>query len=352
MTRVATYGFVNAKLRARISMMLPRDWMLQMADAHSLTEAVAKLNGTPYESASVTYQKTGDLKLVEAELLRLERDDVLGVQRFLAGAPAALAEALFRRYEIETLKNALRVWFARTVAGRPSDDVVAYLDHDTTRSGFSVDAIVNAPDMDSLLLALSGTPYGAIAAAELPEVAQRESLFRLELALDRRHYAELRVAIEALDAQDSAVAKRLLGIHIDLLNLLWVVRVKEFYQLPEQEVLGSLLSGGAAFNERVIESIYRSDAPLESIVGVLSDRYTGAETLAGESDDIRRLALLAAMLQEVLMHEIHRVMGGYPFNVGIVVAYVLLRQNEVRMITTVLNARHYGIAPDAVGSML
>ena len=352
MTRVATYGFVNAKLRARISMMLPREWMLQMADAHSLMEAVARLNGTPYESASVTYQKTGDLKLVEAELLRLERDDVLGVQRFLAGAPAGLAEALFRRYEIETLKNALRVWFARTIAGRSSDDVVAYLNHETTQNSFSVDAIVNAPDMDSLLLALSDTPCGAVAAAELPEVAERESLFPLELALDRWHHAELRVAIEGLDAQDSAVAKRLLGIHIDLLNLLWVVRVKEFYQLPEQEVLGSLLSGGTAFNERTIESIYRSDTPLESIVGVLSDRYAGADTLAGESDDIHRLALLAAMLQEVLMHEIHRVMGGYPFNVGIVVAYVLLRQNEVRMITTVLNARHYGITPDAVGSML
>lgn len=352
MARAATYGFVNAKLRARISTMLSRDWMLQVASAHSLTEAVAKLNGTPYESAFVIYQKTGDLKLVEAELLRLERDDTLGVQRFLTGAASGLAEALFKRYEIETLKNALRVWFARTIAGRPSDDVVAYLSRETAQSGFSVDAIVNAPDVDSLLQALSGTPYGAIASEELSEVAERESLFPLELALDRLYHAELRAAIGALDAQDAAVARRLLGIHIDLLNLLWVVRVKEFYKLPEQEVLGSLLTGGTAFSERTIESIYRSDAPLQFIAGALSDRYTGTEALAGESDDIHRLVLLAAMLQEVLMHEIHRVMGGYPFNIGIVVAYVLLRQNEVRMITTVLNARYYGIAPDAVGSML
>ena len=74
--------------------------------------------------------------------------------------------------------------------------------------------------------------------------------------------------------------------------------------------------------------------------------------MAGEADDVRRLALLSSMLQEVLLHEVHRVLGAYPFHVGVIVAYVFLRQNEARMIRTVLNARYYALEPAAIGGII
>lgn len=352
MGRASTYGFINAKLRARISTMLSRDWMLHMAASHSLSEAVALLVGTRYESASTVYQKTGDLKLVEVEISRLEREDILGIRSVLTGPAADLAGAVLMRYEVEALKNALRVWFSRVIAGHPIEDVIPYLDRETAGDAFPVDSVVNAPDPDGLLLSLRGTAYEKIAGEQLPAVSEQKSLFPLELALDRWYFTELRTAINALDSEDARVARRFLGVQVDLLNLHWIVHTREFYKLPEARAMESLLPGGAVFNDRVISTVYQADSPVEAISAVLSGRYGGADVFSGESDETRKLTLLSAVLQEVLIHEVHRVMGGYPFSIGIVLAYIFLRQNEARMITTVLNARYYELAPDAIGSML
>ena len=128
--------------------------------------------------------------------------------------------------------------------------------------------------------------------------------------------------------------------------------MKEYYKIAESDVAATLIPGGG-FNVHTVESIYRSGgASAGAIVEALTDRYGGSRALTDESDDSRRLTLLSFMLQEVLLQEIHRVLGGYPFTIGIVLAYVFLRQNEARMISTVINARAYGLDPAAVGALL
>ena len=352
MARAARYGFINAKLRARISGMLPREWFMTVAGSHSLTEAIAMLDGTAYSSASEVYKQTGDLKLMEVEIQRLERQDIAVVQKDLWASATSFASALLEQFTAETVKNAIRVWFARSVAGRAIEEVVAYLIRDTPQDNLSVDALVNAADGDALVAALSGTPYESIVAAHLPEVLERQSLFSLELAIDRWYFAQLDQAASQLDRRDAEIARRLLGIRIDQLNLHWITRIKEFYKMPESDVVASLIPGGTGFNIRSIETIYRSDAPAGAIADALADKYGDSEALGGETDDLHRLTLLSFMLQEILLHEIHRVLGGYPFTIGIVIAYIFLRQNEARMITTVINARAYELDPSVAGGLL
>jgi V/A-type H+/Na+-transporting ATPase subunit C len=352
MSRAGRYGFINAKLRARISGMIPREWFMRLADSHSLTEAIAMLDTTGYASASERYRQTGDLKLMEVEIQRLERGDVAAVRKYLSASATAFAGAVLEQFTALTVKNAIRVWFARSVAGRAIEEVVAYLDRDTPNDNISVDAIVNAADGDALVAALSGTPYGDLVEEHLPVVLDRGSLFVLELAIDRWYYQQLDQAVSELDRRDAEVARRLLGIRIDLLNLHWITRIKEFYTMPESEVVASLIPGGTGFNIRAIQAIYRSGATTGAIADALTDRYGDTAALGGETDDLRRLTLLSFMLQEILMHEIHRVLGGYPFTIGIVLAYIFLKQNEGRMITTVINARAYELDPDVAGGLL
>lgn len=348
-SRSFAYGFINAKLRARIGAMLPREWMLRMAGAPSLTEAVAMLDKTPYEEAWAIYQRTGDIKLVEAQIVRIERQDVLSLKKQLMSAAAGLTQALILQYEVETVKNALRLWFARAVAGRTIDEAVAYVDRDSVRDSFSVDAVANAGDTTAVLAAFEGTPYQETIADQLPHVIERQSLFPLELGLDRWYFGRLNESLESLDRTDRAIARRLLGIRIDMVNLHWIARIKEYYRMTEAEAMSSLLPGGATFDTAAIQAIYRSDSPSSAIAGVLAGRYGGPAPVAG---DVRRLALLSSVLQEVLLHEVRRVLGGYPFTVGVILAYLFLRQNEARAITTVINARYYELSASAIGSLI
>jgi len=65
---LAKYAFINAKVRARISKILPDGTFDQLARAPSLEAALALLRETPFAHLEETYAATGDLKQAELEL--------------------------------------------------------------------------------------------------------------------------------------------------------------------------------------------------------------------------------------------------------------------------------------------
>ena len=69
---LSKYSFINAKLRARISKILPDETFSQLAKAPFLDEALALLRETPFAGLEEIYSATGDLKQAELELLKNE----------------------------------------------------------------------------------------------------------------------------------------------------------------------------------------------------------------------------------------------------------------------------------------
>jgi vacuolar-type H+-ATPase subunit C/Vma6 len=69
---LSKYAFINAKLRARISKILPEEIFTQLARAPSLEAALALLRETPFARLEEIYSGTGDLKQAELELLKNE----------------------------------------------------------------------------------------------------------------------------------------------------------------------------------------------------------------------------------------------------------------------------------------
>ena len=59
---LSKYSIINAKLRARISKILPDETFSQLAKAPFLEEALGLLRETPFASLEEIYSTTGDLK--------------------------------------------------------------------------------------------------------------------------------------------------------------------------------------------------------------------------------------------------------------------------------------------------
>ena len=64
---LSKYSFINAKLRARISKILPDEKFNRLEQAQSLDEALALLRETPFAGLEEVYSATGDLKRAELE---------------------------------------------------------------------------------------------------------------------------------------------------------------------------------------------------------------------------------------------------------------------------------------------
>ena len=127
---LSKYALINAKLRARISKILPAATLDQMVKAPSLDAALAVLRDTPFAGLEDIYSRTGDLKEAELSLLKTEICLYGDVRKHLHPNSAQLIDALLTQFEIDNLKNAIRVYFDRKIRQRTADTSVHYILHD------------------------------------------------------------------------------------------------------------------------------------------------------------------------------------------------------------------------------
>ena len=351
---VARYAFINAKLRARISKILPEEAVGALVRAPSLIEAMQLLKSTAFSEVEAVYTATGDLKMAELALLERELGLFVEVQRYVSGAPLAFVAALATRFEVENLKNVLRLWFDRAIRGRDIEARSAYLLRRQVVHRLDIDALLGAADIDRVAEILEGTPYAAIVRENGRGVATDKSLFAVEVALDKHYYRQLLVTAEHLDRRDQAVARRLIGVEIDMANIGWIVRLKSFYDLPVERALQSIIPSGWSVDERTVRTAYASQNVKQILDAILRTGFSGLKGLLSTeaADSSSRLALVERVLAEIVLYEVRHVLGGYPFSIGIVLAYFVLAQSEIRRIVTILNAKYYNADQERIAGML
>lgn len=351
---LSKYSFINAKLRARISMILPESVFEELAKAPSLEAALALLRDTPFVGLEETYSKTGDLKQAELELLKSEIELYRSIKQYLHYDSLELVDALLSQFEIDNLKNALRIYFDRKIRNRSVDTSIHYILYERIINDIPIDIIVNAESFDEIAGACEGTPYSQIIRKYSHAVETEGSLFRMEIAFDHFYYKNLLASIDKLDRRDRDTAIRLVGVEIDLQNINWIIRFKNFYDLPVEAVLAAIVPGGFNLNMAVMEELYAAQNVTSVLQGFVKSKYPGLSALLSSqtSDSTSRLLLIRRILEEIMKHEVQRIMAGYPFTIGIILAYFELKRNELKKIRTILNAKYYSIEQERIESMI
>ena len=87
--------------------------------------------------------------------------------------------------------------------------------------------------------------------------------------------------------------------------------------------------------------------------GFVKGNYPDFATLLSSqsSGSTSGLVLIRRMLAEIRKHEVRRILMGNPFTVGIILAYFLLKREELRKIRKLLIAKQYGRQAESIGSM-
>ena len=351
---LAKYAFINAKVRARLSKLLSEETLRRMIRAGSLEEALGLLRNTPFASLEEIYDKTGDLRLGELELLKKEIDVYVTIGKYVHKEILGFIRALLYRYEIDNLKNAIRLFFDRKIRHRSIETAVHYILYDKVIHDFSIDAIVNADNLEEITQALALTPYGEIIENYREPVELDGSLFRLEVALDHFFYKNLIPEAEKLSRKDRKEALRLIGVEIDLQNINWIMRFKNFYSIPLDQVLEFIIPSGFNLDSQRISDTYSVQNVSTILQSVVKKRYPGLSPLLSSqtSDSNSRFLLIERVLEQIMKHEIQRILVGYPFTIGIILSYFFLKTNEIKQLKTVLNAKYYAIAEERVEGMI
>jgi V/A-type H+-transporting ATPase subunit C len=339
-----TYAFINAKLRTRISKILPQQFIRQLIHARSLAESIQMLEETDFAPLQKIYERTGDIKTVELELLKGELAIYLELESLVEEELQGFVGALTERFEIENLKNAFRLWFDRRVRGRNIEDALGYLLRRRIHHAIDLDGIINADTLEQAADQLEVKAYAEIVRRQAGAVMEAASLFPLEIELDRFLYRRLAQAADRLGPRDREIARRLIGVEIDLQNVSWLIRFKNFYSLEAERALGYTLPGGLNLSGELMRQTYAAEQTDRQISTLVGKRYPEIAPLLASKEQTRfseRLTMIERILEQIMHIEVRKIMTGYPFTIGIILAYFILKGEEMRKIMTVLNAKFY-----------
>jgi V/A-type H+-transporting ATPase subunit C len=340
-----TYARINARLRARISKMLAPEFLAQLDATRSLPECVQLLRETDFGAVEPAYRRTGDIRMAELALygeeIRLYRD----LEAMSGGPLLSFIQALCARFEIDNVKNALRLWFDAHIRQHTISGASGYLYREPIHHKLNLDAVVNAADLSSAAAALAPSPYAQIVLSCAEDVEARGSLFPVEVALDRFYYDTLLTAVGHLGARDRNIARRIIGIDIDWQNVLWIIRVQRFYGDQPETFSADIVPGGMYISETQLKRARSADDAEQLLRHVIRRRYPSlVDRLNAVPDNALypRLAMLEGILTEIRRIEARRALCGYPFSVGMILAYFVLKEEELQRLITILNAKVYG----------
>jgi len=348
------YAFIAAKLRTRLSKILDADFLERLIRAHSLVEAIQLLRDTDFSQVDVIYEKTGDLKMGELELFKQEVELFEEVIRYVSGDVADLCQALLMRYEIDNLKNILRLWFDRVVRKRGIEEASSYIYREKIIHDIHVEQLLNAEDIENLPEILHDTPYGLLVLENSEQIKLKNSLFSLEIALDKYYYKQLLQRVSLLSAGDAGIANRLIGVEIDMLNINWIVRYKTLYNLSLEDTFSYIIPFGHSLNQGMLGAAFKSEDVTDIISDFVKKKYANLSPLlkVQGAEVPSRLVLIERLLEEIMKYEVQRVLMGNPFTIGIILAYFVLKKWEIKKVMTILNAKLYGIDAERIKNSL
>lgn len=340
MNKVGTYAMVNAKVRAMRSHMISKTMYQSMIAARSVNDLMGILEQTRFQSM-LEHVDALDPVDIEKTLFRAEVFELKKILKFSKSHPRTLLELLLKRYEGERLKAILRSWHSKE-----NLDAIYY---DKIWDVLPVDAILEAKNIEEILYYLRESSYRKPVESALESYKERKTLFPVELSIDRYIFEMLFDCIETFERSDLKIAKRMIGVEIDIKNLDWISRYRRYYKLSSAEISQLLLPNGYKIRHDQIQKIVSGKDFFKSITGITGLSASFSDLSGNESES---LELLEKMLYQMLYDEASHGFGSFPFSIGAILGYYYLLKIESKNIKTLLYAKAYEIPESEIQDLL
>ncbi len=343
MKNLNNYAYVNARLRARLTLRLPNDVLEELITKASVDEAVLLLKGTFYEPCLVAYQKHGDLMAVEQEMNRREVELFANLSLGLSSDVANLLKALMLRVEINFLKMIFRLWFGRGIKKRAISFSLGDVENIHVVHHIRYDYLLVAPNWEALIEELKETPYAQLIIDNQALMMEQKSIYVLEVVLDQFQHHRLQVAIDHLSGLDKSITRRFLGGFVDLENLLCGMRLKQ-QKMTDTAMDTFFIKGGRRLSMDQWHQVIKDP---KLLVSTLLQWYPHLKVTDQEP---KALVDQARALQ--LSEDGQAALGVYPFSCGSIIAYTFLMNNDLRKVLTALHSRHYKLSLEQTRELL
>ena len=304
-----------------------------------------------------------DLPRIEHGLKQELAVSYMKILTFLKGKSGRFLEALLGKFELLNLKSIIR-WFARKPRNT-EDSVEPFIFSLGKYHTIPIEEALAADDLESCIALMEKTPFARPLEIGYQQYVQAGidrapmgRLFLLELALDLDYYERLWRALDALGPLDKHNAGRLLGIQYDITNLVWILRFKEYYRLPPEQIFQYIIPHGWKIYGDISREVIADSDVAGAIVALQVGPYDDllrsvTQTNAKGEHEVRPYILSVELrLLRYLYRESLETFMRFPLQAALLVAFFVLKEMEIRDIITILSGRHLGLPQEQIRSYM
>ncbi|MDC7228625.1 MAG: V-type ATPase subunit [Spirochaetales bacterium] len=352
-TAVSEYGFINAKLRARISSMLTDEFKTALIGADGIEAAVQVLSSYGYSKASEKWNTTGDIQSLEFELFKNHIANYSMVMKNTDGSLNGLINVLSIKPEIENIKSVLRLWYGSKLRHSPINYRSAYIIRERIRENIDWNELINAVSYEDIISVFSSTIYSEIFNNEAV-IDTGDSLFNVEILLDKLYYRMVIEESYKLKKNDNDTLNEIISTEIDLQNVSWIIRYRHFYKMDTSKLSSILIPGGHGLNIELMDNISKEEGAGFAPMEILKKSYPELSSLniSNKHNFSAQARLFEQLLDETRKRKFTTILTGYPFTIGVVLAYFFISERELRFISSVINGKNYKFSSDTIKEMI
>ena len=334
------YSYINAKLRCLKSRLLQHSDYENLIQSHGINGFVECLKSTPYGNYLNESVYSND------ELMRIYHENLFNdytkVIDNVSGRHKVLINHLFQRYELENVKVILR----SICYGRPAKIASKLLFPLLKYQSIPIETLFDSKDLFDLIQRLKGTWYYDPLDNSAYRFEQEGDTFPLEVALDLRYYEKLWEIISSLKRDEKRIAKSIIGIQMDALNILWIIRFKENYHFSPEEILNYSLNHGSFITPKKRKKMAFSIDKNDIVKNLDNTPYKGI------LDGIDDPELAYTVLLQYVFKLAKRNWTGNPFQIGVILDYLIFKEMEVRNLIAITEAKRIGFSKDTINQYL
>ncbi|HEX6828045.1 MAG TPA: V-type ATPase subunit [Burkholderiales bacterium] len=337
MTSVARYAYLRTRVSLMAARLLPRerlDGLIELPPGES--EDLLKISRELGLDRGDAATPGGSL---EQRLVSALLEDYLILLRPLTGAARELLRYVSHRVELTNLKAII----SGKMAGQDPAAIRRELMDMGPFAALPTEDLLRTEDMAELLRRLDSTPYSDITRQARRVFEEQHDLFAIHAAIDRRYFAGLAKRVKAIREPGHQEVWHIVGTWLDRTNLSWLMRLRFAYNLGAAESYYLLIPATYRLGGDRLMALAQLPS-FGEVIAHLPHPYGPLLGTAQNGYDVVRI--LDAETWRLAETTVHR----SPSALAAAVAYLLLRERDLRALRAILRGLRLKLPPELIRS--
>ena len=310
---------LNAKILKMYSDFLVYEDFVNMAEGDSVRFCLSYLK----EKKFPNIDSFSDIYEIEEFLQDYRRRQIKKLQGFLPGKYSDFIKAYMEREKVEKIVKILR---ALRMNKEPRVEKLVI-------NGRNIP--FKEESFESFIDNLKDTPYYDYM-KNYKSSRDEDSLFSIEMNLDKYYYRNLTESIKSLSKADRDEFKKIFGVKIDLLNIIWIYRAKKYYDISPEEIFNFTIFGGNYNSEKLLHLSYIDEEEFEE--EIKKSKYS---ILFADGRVIRTGRTSKKLMYSIANKNFRRTDG-----IGKFMSFLILLDSEIENIERILEATRFGLSKE------